>query len=257
MTKDLYMRMLAASARASKIGRLLREPRLWRGVAPGLREGVFPSLEHVSVRCGTQFATVLDVGASRGQFALFARSRFPGAKRICFEPVPQARATAHKVLRGLEVELHGVALGSSAGQTKLHVSAQDDSSSLLPIGSRQVSAFPGTQESHEITVTVDVLEAYLDERIVRPCLLKIDVQGNELDALRGAATGLLYVDEILVEVSFTELYTGQALAGEVIHHLVEHDFRLVDVYGLVRAADGMALQADLLFRRKSSQDDGH
>jgi FkbM family methyltransferase len=247
MKKDLYMRMLDARARASKIGRLLREPRLWGVVAPGLREGVFPSLEHASVRFGAQFATVLDVGASRGQFALFALSRFPGAKVICFEPLPEARATARKVLTGRDVELHGVALGSSPGQTKLHVSAQDDSSSLLPIGSRQISAFPGTQESHEITVTVDVLDAYLHEGIARPCLLKIDVQGNELEALRGAATGLSYVGEILVEVSFVELYTGQALAGEVVRYLAEHDFRLVDVYSLVRDADGVALQADLLF----------
>jgi FkbM family methyltransferase len=257
MTKDFYTRMLAARARASKIGRLAREPRLWSVVAPGLREGVFPSLEHASVRFGSQFATVLDVGSSRGQFALFALSRFPGAKLICFEPLPEARATARKVLDGREVELHGVALGSSPGQTTLHVSAKDDSSSLLPIGSRQLAAFPGTQETREIVVSVDVLDAYLDESIARPCLLKIDVQGYELDALRGAGAGLSHVDEILVEVSFVELYTGQAFAGEVVHHLVEHDFRLVDVYGLVRAADGVALQADLLFRRSPMRADDH
>jgi FkbM family methyltransferase len=246
------MRMAKARARALKIGRLVREPQLWRGVAPALREGVFPSLEHTAVRFGAQFATVLDVGASRGQFALFALSRFPGARLVCFEPLPDARATARKVLAGRAVEIHGVALGASPGQTTLHVSAQDDSSSLLPIGSRQITAFPGTQESHEIDIAVDVLEAYLDERTVRPCLLKIDVQGNELDTLRGADGGLAYVDEILVEASFVELYTGQALAGDVIHYLSEHDFSLVDVYGLARGADGIALQADLLFRRQLS-----
>jgi FkbM family methyltransferase len=243
------MRMRTARARAAKISHLLREPRLWRGIAPGLRAGVFPSLEHASVRFGAQFATVLDVGASRGQFALFALARFPGAKLICFEPLPEARATARKVLREREVELYGVALGSLAGHTTLHVSAQDDSSSLLPIGSQQITAFPGTQESYEIVVAVDALDAYLNEAIARPCLLKIDVQGYELDVLRGAGAGLSHVDEILVEVSFVELYTGQTLAGEVVHYLVERDFRLVDAYGLTRAADGIALQADLLFRR--------
>jgi FkbM family methyltransferase len=251
------MRMPAARARASKIGRLLREPQLWKGIAPGLREGVFPSLEHAPVRFGAQFATVLDVGASRGQFALFVLARFPGAKLICFEPLPDARATARKVLQGREVELHGVALGSTPGETTLHVSARDDSSSLLPIGSQQVTAFPGTQETHEIVVSVDVLDAYLDESTARPCLLKIDVQGYELDVLRGAGAGLSHVDEILVEVSFVELYTGQALAGEIVHYLAEHEFRLVDVYGLVRAADGLALQADSLFRRSPIRDDDH
>ena len=179
-----------------------------------MRGGVFPSLEHVSVRFGMRFATVLGVGTSRGQSALFALARFPGAKLIRFEPLPEARETARKVLAGHDVELHGVALGSSRGQTTLHVSAQDDSSSLLPIGSQQVTAFPGTQESHEIVVAVDVLDAYLDESTARPCLLKIDVQGNELDALRGAVAGLAHVDEILVEVSFVELDPAKLWPGE-------------------------------------------
>jgi len=250
MTRKPYAHLLVARTRASKIRRLLRRPQLWRATALGLRDGVFPSLEHASVRFGAQFATVLDVGASRGQFALFALSRFPGAKLICFEPLPEARAIAHKVLEGRDIELHGVALGSSPGETALHVSARDDSSSLLPIGSQQIAAFPGTQESHEIVVSVDVLETYLAKDIARPCLLKIDVQGYELDVLRGAGLGLSCVDEIFVEVSFVELYTGQALADDVIRYLAEHGFRLTDIHDVVRAADGMALQADMLFGRQ-------
>jgi FkbM family methyltransferase len=249
MTRDLYMYMLKARARASKVGRLLREPQLLRKIAPGLRQGVFPSFEHASVQFGAQFATVLDVGASRGQFALFALTRFPGAKLICFEPLPDARATARRVLKRHDVELHGVALGSTRGKTALNVSAHDDSSSLLPIGPEQVTAFPGTHETHKIVVSVDVLDAYLDEHTRRPCLLKIDVQGSELDTLKGAGASLSYVDEIFVEVSFVELYTGQALASDIIYYLTEHGFKLVDVNGLVRSGNGTALQADLLFRR--------
>jgi FkbM family methyltransferase len=250
MTKGLRSRLLTTRARASKIGRLLLEPRLWRAIAPALREGVFPSLEHGSVRFGAQFATVLDVGASRGQFALFALGRFPGAKLLCFEPLPDARAKAQKVLAGHDVELYGVALGSSRREMTLHVSASDDSSSLLPIGQRQVAAFPGTHETHTINVPVDVLCSYVDEGVARPCLLKIDVQGVELDVLRGAGASLSHIDEVLVEVSFVELYTGQALASDVICYLAERGLRLTDIHGVVRAADGTALQADLLFGRE-------
>jgi FkbM family methyltransferase len=256
MTKEMYDRLLTLRMRALKIIYLLSRPRLWGKVATGLREGVFPSLEHASVRFGAQFATVLDVGASRGQFALFALARFPGAKLICFEPLPEAQATARRVLAGRDVELHGIALGLSPGETTLHVSARDDSSSLLPIGSRQVAAFPGTHEDRRVDVPVGVLATYLDENIARPCLLKIDVQGLELDVLRGAGASLDHVDEIFVEVSFVELYTGQALASDVICYLAERDLRLSDVHGIVRAADGTALQADLLFRREQPHEIG-
>lgn len=249
MPQRLYPRVLTARARASKVGRALIKPRLWGAFIPALREGVFPSLEHTTVPFGMEFATVLDVGASRGQFALFARSRFRGAKIVCFEPLPEARATASRVLDDDDITLHGVALGVSSGQTELHVSARDDSSSLLPIGSQQVNMFPGTHETGTITVRVERLEKYLDDTIVRPCLLKLDVQGMELEVLRGAGPKLAHVDEVFVEVSFIELYTGQALAGDVIGYLAEHGLRLVDVHSVVRDSQGAALQADLLFRR--------
>ena len=249
MTETNYARVLQSRTRISKVARLLKEPHLWRTFAPALRKGVFPSLEHMSISFGAEFATVIDVGASRGQFALFALARFPGARIIGFEPLPEARETAHEVLEGRHVELHGVALGSSRREMKLHVSARDDSSSLLPIGAQQVAAFPGTHETHSTVVRVDVLESYLDDTISRPCLLKIDVQGLELDVLKGAGSSLSHVDEVLVEASFTELYTGQALADDIIQYLAEYNFHLVDVHGLVRALDGTALQADWLFRR--------
>lgn len=238
--------------RASKIARLLREPRLWPVLWPGLRHGVFPSLEHASVPFGSGFATVLDVGASRGQFALFARTRFPNAQLVCFEPLPEAYATLRKAITGQNAKLHNVALGSSRSETTMHISAKDDSSSLLAIGARQVRTFPGTHEDRTTNVTVDVLNTYLDGDLPRPCLLKIDVQGFELEVLKGADDGLSRVDEVLVEASFVELYTGQALADEVIRYLADRGLRLVDVHGVVRSADGGALQADFLFRRSTA-----
>jgi FkbM family methyltransferase len=237
--------------RASKIGRLLREPRLWPVLWPGLRHGVFPSLEHASVKFGSEFYTVLDVGASRGQFALFALTRFPNAQLVCFEPLPESYATLRKVMTSKNAKLHNVALGSSRSETMMHVSTKDDSSSLLAIGAQQVTTFPGTHEDRTTKVTVDVLNTYLDNDLPRPCLLKIDVQGFELEVLKGAGDGLARVDEVLVEASFVELYTGQALADEVIRYLADRDLRLVDVHGVVRSTDEKALQADFLFRRST------
>ena len=52
-----------------------------------------------------------------------------------------------------------------------------------------------------------------------PCLMKIDVQGYELEVLQGAEKLLPSVEFLLVECSFTELYLGQALAGEVVAYL--------------------------------------
>ena len=252
VTRRLQAFLGTSSTRASKIGRLLREPRLWPVLWPGLRHGVFPSLEHNAVPFGSEFATVLDVGSSRGQFALFALTRFPEARLVCFEPLPEAYTTLRKTITGQNAKLHNVALGSLRSENTMHVSAKDDSSSLLAIGAQQLTTFPGTHEDRTTKVTVDVLNTYLDDDLPRPCLLKIDVQGFELEVLKGAGDGLSRVDEVLVEASFVELYTGQALADEVIGYLADRDLRLVDVHGVVRSADGNALQADFLFRRPTA-----
>ncbi len=92
----------------------------------------------------------------------------------------------------------------------LTVSAHDDSSSLLPIGHRQLSEFPGTHPVDSVEVRVLPLREVLSSELPPPRLLKIDVQGLELEVLRGAGSSLDLIDELFVECSFAELYGGQA-----------------------------------------------
>jgi hypothetical protein len=134
----------------------------------------------------------------------------------------------------------------------MHVAAEDDSSSLLPIGERQKSEF-GTREISQRQVAVGTLEEYLSPTLPGRVLLKIDVQGCELDVLVGAGDALSLVDEVFAECSFVPLYEGQALADEVICYLRARGFSLVGVFGLTRSSDGECLQADLLFRRADGE----
>lgn len=247
MASRLHQNVRLARVRASKLARLATRPALW----PAVRAGVVPSVEHLDVPFRSNPRTVLDVGASRGQFASFALHAFPGARLICFEPLPSSRAVLTKVTNG-HAQIVPVAVGSASGRSQIHVSGHDDSSSMLPIGERQVAEFPGTAEASVLDVEVVTLQSVLDEGVERPCLLKIDVQGLELEVLKGAGTALGQVDEILVECSFVEMYEGQALADEVVELLFSNGFRLRGIYGLVTGSDHSSLQADLLFRRQDA-----
>ncbi len=196
-------------------------------------------------------ATVVDVGANRGQFALVARRRFPRATIHACEPQPAvARTLTALFADDAAVHVYTVALGASTGERELHVTRADDSSSLLPPTEQQTRAFPGTDEVARIRVPVARLDALLPAaRITRPCLLKIDVQGSELDVLRGAEGTLQAVDQLYVECSFVEFYAGQALASDVIAYLRERGFRLAGFSHPTYDASGACLQADLLFER--------
>jgi FkbM family methyltransferase len=249
MKQQIHSRVRLARTRATKLGRLAQHPGYWRSA----RQGVVASVEHHAVPFSDDIRTVFDVGASRGQFALFAVERFPKAQVTCFEPLPESRAALASVLDG-RVEVRPVAVGAAPGTAELQVSAQDDSSSLLPIGSRQIAEFPGTARASTLEVPVVALEAEIGPATPGPRLLKIDVQGLELEVLKGAGRALDLIDEAFIECSFVELYEGQALADEVVAFLLDRGLRLAGIYGISYSADGSAVQADFLFRRHAGAD---
>ena len=220
----------------------------------GLRSGVAAAIEHRSVAFEHDFTTVIDVGSHRGQFALFAAHRFPKASLLCFEPLPRAADTVQRVLPpSVQARVYNVALGSSSGTAELHVPKDDDASSLLPI-ERDVPRVV-TEAITSVPVRCARLDELVDPDVARePCLLKIDVQGYELEVLRGAEGVLPRITEILVECSFDEFYGGQALADDVVSYLHERGFRLRGVFSLIRD-ELRCLQADFLFVREGTVTD--
>ena len=195
--------------------------------------------------------TVVDVGANRGQFALAARHVFPQAQIVSFEPLTGPAALWRAVFAGDgRARLIDAAIGPEPGEAEIHVSARDDSSSLLPITARQNALFPGTAEAGTATIrVVRLADALPAADIEAPALLKLDVQGFELQALAGCEALLDRFAWVYVECSFVELYAGQAFADEVIAWLREHGMRLAGVYNMSYDRDGRALQADFLFGR--------
>ncbi|MBN2569034.1 MAG: FkbM family methyltransferase, partial [Deltaproteobacteria bacterium] len=108
-----------------------------------LRNRLLAGAEHRQV-LRTDLATVVDIGANRGQFALAVRRWVPAAKVFAFEPLAGPAARFHKIFKGdHKVTLYQVAIGPKAGDANIHVSAADDSSSLLPISHIQGRLFPG------------------------------------------------------------------------------------------------------------------
>ena len=228
-----------------KLAALLRDP----AYRKALRRRVPASVEHRTVAFEHGFASIVDLGANRGQFALFALREFPQALLYCFEPFPRARAQLAQITANRSrVRIFDLAVGAADGEHTLHVSALDHSSSLLPITQRLTREFPGTYEQEQVTVRTTRLDAVLERTdLPSPSLLKIDVQGYELEALRGAKGLLPYFAEVLVEGSFVEFYAGQPLAGEIVTLLDASGFRLAGVFSVMRGKGGECLQADFLF----------
>jgi len=213
-----------------------------------IRHHVLAGVEHRPI-IPAELATAVDIGANRGQFALALRQWAPAARIFAFEPLADAAAIFRKVFALDDaVALFETAIGPYRGQATLHVSASDDSTSMLPISSVQTQLFPGTHEVRVEAVSIAPLADFISaESIKPPALLKLDVQGYELEALKGCKSMLGLFNLIYVECSFLELYEGQALADQVIEYLGHHTFRFAGVYNMLFDKSGRAMQGDFLF----------
>lgn len=219
-----------------------------------MRLGCAAAIEHkyVLLSLPSDMTTIVDVGANVGQFALVSRAVWPKAHLHCFEPISSVRGVLAKVFAGDDqTTIYSHALGSRAEQTKIQLSAQLDSSSILP-NKLQDSIFPGTATVGSEEIDVRRLDGVFSRDILRsPALLKLDVQGYEMEVLKGAAPLLRCFDYIYCELSFAELYDGQPLAGDVIVWLRDNGFSLatISAEGGHRNPRGRAVQADFLFNR--------
>ena len=219
-----------------------------------LRHGVAAAVEHERLLARLHCNTVVDIGANRGQFSLVARRCFPRARIIAFEPLVGPTALFRRVFAGDDgVVLHDYALGATTATQSIHVSQRDDCSSLLPVTDRQTSLYPGTMELRTEVIKVQTLDDCVSPQVIEnPSLLKLDVQGFELEALKGAHHLLPYFDYVYSECSFCELYAGQPLADAVIAFLAEQGFRVKGVHNTGYSPRGEAVQADFLFVRCSN-----
>jgi hypothetical protein len=79
----------------------------------------------------------------------------------------------------------------------------------------------------------------------------LDIQGYELEALKGARNSLQFIKLIQVELSLVALYEGSPLYKEVIAHIENNGFELYSIIpGFMDAKTGRLLQFDGIFLRK-------
>ena len=193
---------------------------------------------------GLRFNTIIDGGANKGQFARAATEAYPEAQIIAFEPLPDV---ADKLRKNLEdrpqVKVMQSALGSREGTIDFYRHRVSVASSVLEPLTRHVAG-----DVEPVEVPVCRLDNALQQILLRPpILLKLDLQGFELEALRGASEALSKMDYVVVETSFVPLYAGEPDFLELIDYMRSAGFSFLRPIDMLRDERGGIVQMDALF----------
>lgn len=153
---------------------------------------------------------VMDVGANAGVFSVQQARR--GARVYSFEPNPDCFRRLRKAVaaNGVDhlVTASNCALGSRPGTAKLSVPQ-----GVTTMGSIRPEWTPGDGED-DVTVELETVDGAIRRSgIGRVDLLKIDVEGLEIDVLGGAAESLARVDRVVIEYHSMEL-------GRLVHDVL-------------------------------------
>jgi len=193
--------------------------------------------------------TVLDIGANSGQFATEARQMLPDAIIHCFEPVRREYSKLIKLgAKDPRLFAYNIALGEEEKGILMEVNDFTPSSSMLHMTSAHVRAFPYTARACQEKVRVVPLDSWASKASLEPPLLiKLDVQGYEDRVIRGGIKTVKRAAVILTEVSFCELYEGQALFTDLYSTLCGLGFRCAGMIRNLCDASSRILSCDAIF----------
>lgn len=212
---------------------------------------MYASLIHFSGKLGV--TTLLDAGANTGQFGRWMIDAGWHGDIVSFEPL----STAHAALSKLASDYPNwnvaprMALGRRLGAAEINIAGNSQSSSLLPMVDAVQQA--GSDLNYVGTESVDVVplaDWICDRPASERYLLKLDVQGFEIEALEGLGSSLGRCPVVHTEMSLQEHYVGEALFTELSTWLMSRGYRCVGIRpGYFDPASREILQVDGTFLR--------
>lgn len=199
----------------------------------------------------------MDVGANVGDVTEAALKTYPGVEVICFEPVSSTFATLQKRVEpfGNQVSLNKQALSDAAGLVEINLTSFHGANSISSQSAFHKDLNPHVFETGRETIETVRLDD-IGDRYGYVDVMKIDVEGHELNVLKGGAEFIRSkVDVVIVELSFMRdsSWADQSVSS-IMSFMHDLGFRLINIFDIHNANNPkhpnlMCVQVDAVFRR--------
>lgn len=171
---------------------------------------------------------LLDVGAHFGETVREIRSNGYSGKIVSIEPTPKSFNVLSKI-KDKNMQAFNIGLGESSGFLKLNEFKESYMNSFLKVNEN--SSFEMNQLSESLLVELKTLDSFIFENSLESevIFLKIDVQGYEMNVLKGLEKYKDRVIALQVEISINSIYIGASIFLELQNWLNENNFRIISI----------------------------
>ncbi len=193
---------------------------------------------------------IIDAGAFRGFWTKSVSEIFPDSQIVTIEPNPDIQEELRENISSITP--HPIIVERAVGETPGKCTFNIWGDSKVASDASMQSHIKG-KPTIELDVQVDTLDNIAKEYAIQPDLVKLDLQGSELKALKGATSMLQKVEMFMVEFGCLEAYVERATSRDLLDIFFDNDYCLYDVVDLrYRQYDGALTGGDFIFIKNSS-----
>lgn len=185
-------------------------------------------------------AVVVDIGANIGQFMFATKLFYPDSKVYCFEPAPKIYEKLEKNAKQYNnVITKNLGIGNRKGKLNFY-------------SHKSYSVFSTLVKPHDLDnydkIFIDVNTGDKELASLKKIdLLKIDVEGFELETIKGLSKTLRITKFLLIELSIQRSFTSNK-SEDVIEIITKNGFKLHSIGRVFDSGPGTPQSAaDMLF----------
>ncbi len=200
---------------------------------------------------GLNCKSILDVGANRGDWSRMAKVIYPSAAFCLIEPQTEMEEDLKSFCSSSDGSIYIIA-GAGPKSEKKYLTVWDDlaGSSFLPKEDETLK----NSGKQRIIDMVSIDELIESGKFKVPELVKVDIQGFEIEALKGAEKLFGETEAFILEVSlfsFSDV-PGMPIFSDIVNFMLERDYVAYDFPGFSRRPlDGALGQCDICFVKRN------